>query len=224
MIKLEEKLEYSFNDPILLKNALTHSSYANENRAEGIPNNERLEFLGDSVLGFVTAKHLYSMKPTISEGKMTRLRAELVCEKSLHEVAKELSLGDYLRIGKGEERSGGRQRASILADAVEAVIAAIFLDGGMEPAEKFIKRMLLTDEKIAAHHATDYKTVLQELIQRKPGQLLEYVEAGETGPDHDKRFLSDVRLNGETIGSGSGRTKKEAEQSAARAALERLNK
>lgn len=224
MKQLEEKLGYSFRDEALLVNALTHSSYANENREEGVPSNERLEFLGDSVLGFVTAKHLYAVSPSLPEGKMTRLRAELVCEHSLYGVARELNLGEYLRMGHGEEKSGGRQRASILADATEAVIAAIFLDGGMEPAAEFIERMVLSPEAVKAHHATDYKTELQELVQQKAGQVLKYHEAGESGPDHDKLFLAEVSLNGQIIGKGSGRTKKEAEQAAACKALERLGK
>lgn len=224
MKELEKKLNYTFKNSELLKNALTHSSYANENRAEGISSNERLEFLGDSVLGFVTAKHLYSMQPTLSEGKMTRLRAELVCEQSLHGVALDLDLGRYLRMGHGEEKNGGRTRPSILADAVEAVIAAMFLDGGIAAPESFIERMILSPESIEAHHAADYKTELQELVQRKPDQQLKYTDAGESGPDHDKVFLSEVSLNGELIGRGSGRTKKEAEQAAACRALERLNK
>ncbi len=224
MKQLEEKLGYEFKNKELLKNALTHSSYANENRAEGIPSNERLEFLGDSVLGFVTAKHLYGLVPALPEGKMTRVRAELVCEHSLYGVAQELCLGEYLRMGNGEEKSGGRARASILADAVEAVIAAMFLDGGIEPAERFIESMVLSPESIKAHHATDYKTELQELVQQKPGHILQYRAAGESGPDHDKVFMAEVYLDEKLVGSGSGRTKKEAEQSAACRALERLNK
>ncbi len=224
MKQLEEKLGYKFRDPALLKNALTHSSYANENRAEGVPSNERLEFLGDSVLGFVTAKHLYAVQPAMPEGRMTRLRAELVCEHSLYGVARELGLGEYLRMGRGEEKNGGRERASILADATEAVIAAMFLDGGIEPAVSFIERMVLSPEAIRAHHASDYKTELQELVQRRPDQQLKYRDAGETGPDHDKLFMSEVSLNGKVIGRGSGRTKKEAEQAAACQALERLDK
>lgn len=224
MKELEKKLNYTFKNSELLKNALTHSSYANENRAEGISSNERLEFLGDSVLGFVTAKHLYSMQPTLSEGKMTRLRAELVCEQSLHGVALDLDLGRYLRMGHGEEKNGGRTRPSILADAVEAVIAAMFLDGGIDAPESFIERMILSPESIEAHHAADYKTELQELVQQKSGQVLSYAPTGETGPDHAKVFSASVSLNGEVIGEGSGRTKKEAEQAAACQALKKLNK
>lgn len=224
MKELEKKLNYTFKNSELLKNALTHSSYANENRAEGISSNERLEFLGDSVLGFVTAKHLYSMQPTLSEGKMTRLRAELVCEQSLHGVALDLDLGRYLRMGHGEEKNGGRTRPSILADAVEAVIAAMFLDGGIAAPESFIERMILSPESIEAHHAADYKTELQELVQQKSGQVLTYAPTGESGPDHAKVFSASVSLNGEIIGEGSGRTKKEAEQAAACQALKKLNK
>ena len=224
MKQLEEKLGYKFKNRALLLNALTHSSYANENREEGVPSNERLEFLGDSVLGFTAAKHLYAVEPSLPEGKMTRLRAELVCEHSLYGVARELDLGAYLRMGHGEEKNGGRQRASILADATEAVIAAIFLDGGIEAAVSFVERMVLSPEAVKAHHSSDYKTELQELVQRKPDQQLKYTDAGESGPDHDKVFLSEVSLNGELIGRGSGRTKKEAEQAAACRALERLNK
>ena len=222
MKELEEKLNYKFKDIGLLKNALTHSSYANENKAEGMSSNERLEFLGDSVLGVITAKYLYTLTPALPEGKMTRLRSELVCEQSLHGVATDLDLGEYLRMGKGEERNGGRKRASILADAVEAVIAAIYLDGGFEPAERFIKANILNPVSIEAHHSVDYKTELQELVQQKPGQVLTYIPAGESGPDHEKVFAAKVSLNGEVIGEGQGRTKKEAEQSAAREALKIL--
>ena len=222
MKELEKKLNYTFKNSELLKNALTHSSYANENRAEGISSNERLEFLGDSVLGFVTAKHLYSMQPTLSEGKMTRLRAELVCEQSLHGVALDLDLGRYLRMGHGEEKNGGRTRPSILADAVEAVIAAMFLDGGIAAPESFIERMILSPESIEAHHAADYKTELQELVQRRSNQHISYELIGESGPDHCKTFTFQVCVNGLPVGEGSGRTKKEAEQQAAGRALEAM--
>lgn len=222
MQELEKKLNYCFKDISLLKNALTHSSYANENRGEGMSSNERLEFLGDSVLGFATAKYLYAVSPALPEGKMTRLRAELVCEQSLYGVAADLNLGEYLRMGRGEERNGGRKRVSILADAVEAVIAAMYLDGGFEPAERFIKANILNPESIEAHHSVDYKTELQELVQQKSGQVLTYIPAGESGPDHDKTFAAKVSLNGEVIGEGQGRTKKEAEQAAACEALKKL--
>ena len=223
MTALEERLGYSFRNRALLETALTHSSYANENRASGIVCNERLEFLGDSVLGVTVADFLYRHFPDMPEGRMTRLRAELVCEQSLHRVALELHLGDYLRLGKGEEHNGGRGRASILSDAVEAVIAAMYLDAGMETAAEFIHRCLLDDVRaIETPSFTDYKTSLQELVQRHSGQVLSYELVGEEGPDHAKTFRVQVCLNGDPIGRGIGRTKKEAEQAAAANALEAL--
>lgn len=223
MTALEERLGYSFRNRALLETALTHSSYANENRASGIVCNERLEFLGDSVLGVTVADFLYRHFSDMPEGRMTRLRAELVCEQSLHRVALELHLGDYLRLGKGEEHNGGRKRASILSDAVEAVIAAMYLDAGMETAAGFIHRCLLDDVRaIETPTFTDYKTSLQELVQRHSGQVLSYELVGEEGPDHAKTFRVQVCLNGDPIGRGTGRTKKEAEQAAAANALEAL--
>lgn len=223
MVALEEKLRYTFRDKSLLENALRHSSYANENKDPRITSNERLEFLGDSVLGFVTAKHLYQKYPQLPEGKMTRLRAELVCEHALHAVALELDLGSYMRLGKGEESSGGRTRPSILADAVESIIAAMFLDGGMEAAETFIlDRVLSVLDKGMPVRNTDNKTKLQELVQQKSGQVLSYEVTGESGPDHKKEFTVSVLVNGQPLGSGKGRTKKEAEQAAAGDALGKL--
>lgn len=220
MEKLEEKLGYTFQDRSLLETALTHSSYANENRARALESNERLEFLGDSVLGMVTADYLYRTYPGLPEGDLTRTRAALVCEGSLAKVAEELSLGDYLRLGRGEDAGGGRSRASIRADAVEAVIAAIYLDGGIGSARRFITRYVLSRDN-GQTGTRDYKTALQELIQRKSGQVLTYRLVSEHGPDHAKVFCMEVTLNGETIGTGEGRSKKEAEQMAARAALEK---
>ena len=222
--ELEERLGHVFHDPSLLRTALTHSSYANENRASGAVCNERLEFLGDSVLGVTVADHLYRQYGSMPEGRMTRLRSELVCEQSLFRVAQKLRLGDHLRLGRGEEHNGGRDRHSILADAVEAVIAAMYLDGGMSAASEFIHRHLLSelgDEEPLFYN--DFKTALQELVQRQSGQILGYELTGEQGPDHDKTFAVRVLLNGEPIGSGEGRTKKEAEQAAARNALEALD-
>ena len=224
MTELENKLHYTFKDKSLLDHALTHSSYANERGAGVLACNERLEFLGDSVLGFAAARYLYAMEPAMQEGKMTRMRAELVCEQSLYGVARDLALGEYLNIGRGEEHTGGRKRASILADAVEAVIAAIYLDGGFEAASRFISENILNPESIEAHHSADYKTELQELVQRRHGQQISYVPAGESGPDHAKVFRARVCINGAPAGEGSGRTKKEAEQEAAKAALKELNK
>ena len=224
MQALEEKLNYHFHNVALLQEALRHSSYANEHRGANIFSNERLEFLGDSVLGFVTAEYLFAKHPTAPEGELTRIRALLVCEDSLHEVAQRLELGQYLLLGHGEESGGGRTRASTLADTVEAVFAAVYLDGGIDAARRLIHRVLLDTERedIAEEKRRDYKTLLQEFVQRSPNQTLAYVMVGESGPDHAKTFLAEVHLNGERIGSGSGRSKKEAEQMAARDAMEKL--
>lgn len=223
METLEKAIGYAFKDRDLLRNALTHSSYSNEFRGEAGPCNERLEFLGDAVLGFVTAEYLYNRFPELPEGKMTRLRAELVCERSLSRVAEKLELGRHLLLGRGEESTGGRTRPSINADAVEAVIAAVFLDGGLEPAAGFIHKFILDEfEAGNAHLDRDAKSELQELVQRKSGQLLEYRHVGEAGPDHMKVFSVEVWLNGELVASGEGRSKKDAEQHAALRALEAL--
>ncbi len=213
-----EELGYAFRDPERLYNALTHSSYANEGAARG-ESNERLEFLGDSVLGFVTAEYLFANCPQ-AEGELTKLRAAMVCEKALHGYAQSLHLGQYLLLGRGERHSGGAMRPSILADAFEAVTAAIYLDGGMEAARAFLMRFL--PEELAHQNRAsfkDYKTTLQEIVQQTPEELLQYVLTGESGPDHDKRFTVEVHLNSNVIGTGVGRSKKEAEQQAAREAL-----
>ena len=222
MNTLEEKLGYSFHDLSLLENALTHSSRANESRGK-LLSNERLEFLGDSILGMVVADHLYRNHPDLPEGELTRTRAALVCEESLVEVARELELGKYLHLGKGESTGGGRERPSIQADAVEAVLAAIYLDGGIGSARKFIQRYILSREIAGLAKPLDHKTALQELVQRENGQVLQYRLVGEEGPDHNKRFFVEVDLNGKSVGSGSGRSKKEAEQMAAAAAIEALS-
>lgn len=221
MKALEEKLGYSFHDSSLLRHALTHSSYANEHRNEGLTSNERLEFLGDSVLGMVVADYLYRTHGQMPEGELTRTRAALVCEESLYEVAKLLELGKYLCLGRGEDAGGGRTRPSILADAVESVLAAVYLDGGIAQARRLIQTLILDREREKAVDR-DYKTALQELVQRENGSVLSYRAVGEKGPDHAKTFLMEVALNGEPAGRGEGRTKKEAEQMAARAALQRL--
>ncbi len=223
MKSLEEKLGYTFQDPSLLENALTHSSRANESRGT-LSSNERLEFLGDSILGMVVADHLYRNHPDLPEGELTRTRAALVCEESLVEVAQELNLGEYLKLGKGEEAGGGRNRPSIRADAVEAVLAAVYLDGGIGSARKIVQKYILSREAAGLTKPHDYKTALQELVQRESGQVLQYRLTGEEGPDHDKRFFMDVTLNGKSIGSGTGRSKKEAEQMAAQAAIQALEK
>ena len=198
MNTLEEKLGYTFQDPSLLENALTHSSRANESRGR-LLSNERLEFLGDSILGMVVADHLYRSHPDLPEG-------------------------EYLRLGKGESSGGGRERPSIQADAVEAVLAAIYLDGGIGSARKFIQRYILSREIAGLTKPLDHKTALQELVQRESGQVLQYRLVGEEGPDHNKRFFVEVDLNGKSVGAGSGRSKKEAEQMAAAAAIEALSK
>ena len=221
---LEKKLGYTFRDPSLLRAALYHSSYANEHRAAGIRSNERLEFLGDAVLGFVTAEYLYAKHPDLPEGDLTRRRAALVCEESLHEVAQALDLGSCLQLGRGEEQGGGRHRPSILADATESVFAAVYLDGGMDAARDLIHRVLLDKEREeqVEERRRDYKTELQELVQRKKDQVLCYELIGESGPDHDKKFEVEVLLNGKPCGKGSGSSKKRAEQAAAEAAIEKL--
>ena len=221
MKALEEKLGYSFSDDTLLRHALTHSSYANEHRSEGMTSNERLEFLGDSVLGMVVADHLYRTHPDMPEGELTRTRAALVCEDSLYEVAQTLELGKYLRLGKGEDAGGGRRRPSILADAMESVLAAVYLDGGIAPARRLIRRLILDQEREKAVDR-DYKTALQELVQRTPGSTIAYRLVRETGPDHCRVFVMEVSVGGDVAGQGEGRTKKEAEQMAAKAAIEKL--
>lgn len=217
---LEEKIGYRFKNPRYLTTALTHSSYANEVRSAG-HSNERLEFLGDSVLGVVVADYLFKHCPDMPEGELTKNRAALVCEKALCGFSTQLGVGDYLLLSRGEQNSGGRTRPSILADAFEAIIAAVYLDGGMEEARSFILRFVLPVLQTTRPKAfKDYKTLLQEITQQNPEEQLEYVLTGESGPDHDKRFTIEVHLNSNVIGKGSGHSKKEAEQQAAREALE----
>ena len=216
--KLEERIGYKFKNAALLETALTHSSYANEKHLlNGC--NERLEFLGDSVLGVITAEYFYHNHNNLQEGEMTKKRAACACEKSLFSFAKEIDLGDYLLLGKGEDRTGGRKRASVLADAFEALIAAIYLDGGLDEARKFVLDFVkkAADQQMKFR---DYKTELQEIIQKNPCEHLTYVLVGERGPDHDKRFEVEVNLNSNVVGYGVGRSKKLAEQQAAKQALE----
>lgn len=223
MIKdLEMALGYRFENISLLQNALAHSSYANERWHDSLKSNERLEFLGDSILGMIVAEYLYRNFPDRPEGELTRMRADMVCENSLAVVAEKLSLGSYLLLGHGEERFGGRARASILADAVESVIAASFLDGGMEAARGIVDRFVLSNVPVKRLQNVDYKTALQELVQQKKNQVLSYALVGESGPDHDKKFCVEVSLNGAVVGSGVGSSKKRAEQKAAHSALEML--
>ncbi len=216
MKSLETKLNYRFRDPSLLELALTHSSFANEKGAHR--DNERLEFLGDSVLGFITADYLFRTMPGTPEGELTKLRSAAVCEKSLAVFARELGLGEYLKLGKGELLSGGADRPSILSDAFESVIAAVYLDGGIEAARSFVLRFIKTAQTDVSA-VTDYKTKLQEIVQQNPDEHLRYVLAAEAGPDHDKTFTVEVYLNSNCIATGTGHSKKKAEQEAARQAL-----
>lgn len=223
MIKdLEAAIGYRFKNITLLQNALSHSSYANERYHNSLMSNERLEFLGDSILGMVVAEHLYRNFPDRPEGELTRMRADMVCETALAAVADKLDLGNHLLLGHGEEQGGGRARASILADGVESVIAAAYLDGGMVAARQFIDRFVLCNVPAGRLHNQDYKTALQELVQQKKNQVLSYELVGESGPDHDKQFSVEVSLNGTVVGCGTGTSKKRAEQAAARAAIEKL--
>lgn len=215
----EKLIGYEFRDKQLLETALTHSSYANEHKCQSY---ERLEFLGDSVLGFVTAEYLFTHFPQLPEGQLTKNRAALVCERSLCGFSKTLQVGSFLRLSHGEMNSGGRERASILADVFESTTAAIFLDSGsLEQAGKFILRFIAPAAKVQnVRPFKDYKTTLQEIVQQNPEERLEYAVVGESGPDHDKHFVVEVHLNSNVIGRGGGHSKKEAEQQAAREALE----
>ena len=220
MNDLQASIGYTFNDTALLTEALTHSSYAHEQH-KNMKYNERLEFLGDAVLSIVVSDYIYKHCPELPEGELTKLRASLVCERSLFDFANQIDLGSYLRLSNGERRNGGAKRPSIVADAFEALIAAIYLDGGMEPARKHILRFVVPEiENHKNHSFKDYKTVLQEIIQKNPGEKLEYRLVGSSGPDHNKHFRVEVCLNSNVIGRGGGRSKKEAEQQAAREALE----
>ena len=223
MIKdLETAIGYRFRNISLLQNALTHSSYANERWHNSLLSNERLEFLGDSVLGMLVAEYLYRNFPDRPEGELTRMRADMVCEKTLAAAANRIGLGTHLLLGHGEEQGGGRQRESILADAMESVIAACFLDGGLEAALKIVQKFILVEVPVTKLHNADYKTALQELVQQKKNQALSYVLVGQSGPDHDKEFRVEVSLNDQVIGKGVGSSKKRAEQMAAKCAIEKL--
>ena len=222
--ELEEKIGYCFNDKGKLLLALTHSSYANERRSEGFTSNERLEFLGDSVLNIITSDYIYKNHPELPEGEMTKTRAAIVCESSLMKCAEKIDLGDYLYLGKGEENTGGRKRTSILSDAFEALIGAIYLDGGITNAGGFIINSMQDIYRNIKSKETfkDYKTQFQEIIQKQSEQHISYRIIDEKGPDHDKVFISELLVGGKPYGTGEGRTKKEAEQNAARAAMDKL--
>lgn len=221
MKQLEEAIGYTFKDGSLLRTALTHSSYANERG--GCECYERLEFLGDSILGFTTAAFLYAAEPSLPEGVMTRERAELVCEGSLFAVAQKLGIKSFMLLGRGAEKSGVREIPSVQADMIEAIIAAIYLDSGLEKAQEFIYEHILKGVQPAAvPKLKDYKTVLQEIVQRDPKAVIIYEELEESGPDHSKSFTFRVLVNGKEAGIGTGRSKKAAEQAAAQMALDTL--
>ena len=216
---LQEKIGYKFKNEKLLFEALSHSSYANENK--NLRSNERLEFLGDSVLSIVVSDYIFKHFSHIPEGDLTKLRASLVCESALFDFSKKISLGDFILLGKGEEQTGGRERPSIVSDAFEAVIAAVYLDGGMEAAREYVLSFIPEDISPRGSDAFhDYKTILQEVIQRNPEERIVYNLKGESGPDHDKNFTVQVMLNNNVIGEGTGRSKKAAEQAAAKEALD----
>ena len=217
-MKLEEALGYTYRDKSLLQMALSHSSYANEIFKDNLHSYERLEFLGDSILGFVTADYLYRTFPTKHEGELTRIRSELVCEKNLSQIAERLNLGDYLLLGHGEQQGGGRHRSGTLCDVMESLIAAAYLDGGFAAARGIIERLILP-QLAQTPKSQDYKTELQELVQRKKDQTLQYELISERGPDHCKEFSVRVLLNGKQVGQGTGSSKKRAEQAAAAEAI-----
>ena len=221
MDKIEESIGYIFKDKNLLKKAMTHTSYAYENKVDS---NEKLEFLGDSILEFISSKYLFKNYPKLQEGEMTKVRATVVCEESLYKIATLHNFSDFLYLGKSEKKTGGEKRPAILADSVEAVIAAIFLDGGISQAEKFIIDNLKDEIEIATKHVgdRDYKTVLQEKLQEHGEVKIEYKITQEKGPDHDKHFEAQVSCNGKLLASGEGKSKKEAHMEAAKKALEDL--
>ena len=220
MNSLETAIGYCFKNKKLLHTALTHSSFANEH---GVESYERLEFLGDSILGWIAADYLYTNYKDMPEGKMTKLRAEHVSEQALYPVAVRLGIGNHLRLSRGEELSGGRNTVSILADTIEALIAAIYLDSGVDAAKKFIFENVLDSFEVdAGGRHNDFKSELQELVQKNAGSTIEYALLSQSGPDHDKHFVFSVSVNGNVLGTGDGKSKKEAEQAAAQMALEAL--
>lgn len=217
-MNLEESIGYSFKNKKYIEEALTHTSYANENN---VNSNEKLEFLGDSILEFISSKYLYCNYPKLNEGELTKTRATIVCEDSLYEVAKKHSLWDYIKVGKSELKYEGNKKVAILADCVEAIIAAIYFDGGLEEAEKFIIGNLKQAMENASKNVgqKDYKTVLQEKLQQNGDVSIEYKIINEYGPDHDKTFVAEVVFNGKVLASGEGKSKKSAEMQAAKKAL-----
>lgn len=215
---IQEIIGYQFNNTNILKQALTHSSYSNEKQMSKLYNNERLEFLGDAVLELVSSEYLYKIYPDKPEGELTKIRASLVCEKSLTYSSNKYYIGDYLFLGKGEEATGGRQRPSILSDALEAIIGGIFLDGGFSNAKEFVVEYVLKDA-LEQEFFYDSKTILQEIIQSEYKDAIQYEVINQEGPDHDKKFTVSIRVNDKEIGIGKGKTKKAAEQEAAHQAI-----
>ncbi|HEY5586883.1 MAG TPA: ribonuclease III [Ruminiclostridium sp.] len=222
--KLENKIKYNFNDKEVILTAITHSSYANERKTKNIKYNERIEFLGDSVLSLVISEYLYKMYPELPEGELTVTRAKIVCENSLSKCAIDIGLGNFLMLGKGEELSGGRNKTSILSDAFESLIAAIYLDGGFDTAKGFILKYMenIIKSCVEGKLFYDFKTQLQEIVQKNGEQNISYNVIDESGPDHNKSFVTEVRINDIITGQGIGRSKKESEQNAAKDTLEKL--
>ena len=219
--ELQKNIGYQFEDESLLNKAMTHTSYAYENNVES---NEKLEFLGDSILEFISSKYIFKNYPNLKEGEMTKVRAQVVCEQSLYKIAKMHNFSDFLNLGKSEKLSGGKERPAILADSVEAVIAAMYIDGGLKVAEKFIIENLKNEIELATKHVgqKDYKTVLQEKLQIHGDVKIEYILLNESGPDHDKRFEMEVRCNGKKLAVGTGKSKKLAQMDAAHNDIESL--
>lgn len=219
--ELQKNIGYQFEDESLLNKAMTHTSYAYENNVES---NEKLEFLGDSILEFISSKYIFKNYPNLKEGEMTKVRAQVVCEQSLYKIAKMHNFSDFLNLGKSEKLSGGKERPAILADSVETVIAAMYIDGGLKVAEKFIIENLKNEIELATKHVgqKDYKTVLQEKLQIHGDVKIEYILLNESGPDHDKRFEMEVRCNGKKLAVGTGKSKKLAQMDAAHNAIESL--
>ncbi len=218
---LEKEIGYTFKNKNLLKNALIHTSYAHEN---GVESNEKLEFLGDSILEFISSKYIYNKYPKLKEGEMTKVRATVVCEESLYKIADKHNFSDFLYVGKSERMHQGNRKIAIMADSVEAVIAAIYFDSNLDEAEKFIINNLKDEIEVASHNVgmKDHKTVLQEKLQIHGNVNIEYKIINESGPDHDKTFTAEVRLNGKALATGIGKTKKQAEMDAADKALKTL--
>lgn len=225
LLELQKKIGYSFQDIDLLKIALTHTSYANEHKKKMIKHNERLEFLGDSVLSLIITTYLFKNLSNIPEGELSRIRSTIVCENSLKMSGDKFGLSQYIYMGKGEEQTGGRNRSSIVSDAFEALIASIYLDSGYESAEKFVLSQMddIIQKAIQGKLFKDYKTQYQEVIQKKSNAKIEYVVISEEGPDHQKTFTVSLLLNDNVISTGKGRSKKVAEQKAAEIALEKMN-